>query len=83
MVEGDQRMRDESVEVERRVGVRVVLVGGRQASEVTPASWPMSRASKVIENCRVLGCSQCQKYSSRETVRSTCSLPSSLLAHGA
>lgn len=54
MVAGDQRMSDESVEVERRVGTGVVGVGGRQESEVTPASWPMSRASNVIENCRVL-----------------------------
>lgn len=75
MVEGDQRMSDESVEVERSVGTGLVLVGGRHASEVTPASWPMSRASKVIENCRMLSCNQCQGSSSRETVRSTCSLP--------
>ena len=56
IVEGDQRMSDESVEVERRVGMGVVAAAGRQESEVTPASWPISRASKVIENCRVLKC---------------------------
>lgn len=38
MVDGDQRMSDESVEVESRVGTGVADVGGRQESAVTPAS---------------------------------------------
>jgi hypothetical protein len=52
--DGDQRIRDESVDVDKRVGVEgnfeVVLLG-RQERDVMPASWPMRSASKVIENC--------------------------------
>jgi hypothetical protein len=47
-VEGDQRMSEESVEVERSVGRVSSVVGGRQARLVTPASCPIRRASKVI-----------------------------------
>ena len=52
MGEGDQRMRDESVEVDRRVngeeedGDR----SGRHERDVIPASWPTRSASKVTEN---------------------------------
>lgn len=53
-VEGDQRIREESVDVDNRVGVEGnfnVLALGRQERDVMPASWPMRSASKVIENC--------------------------------
>lgn len=53
-VEGDQRIRDESVDVERRVGIDKDAGSGRQESEVMPASWPTRRASNVIENCCAL-----------------------------
>lgn len=49
--EGDHRISDESVDVDRRVGVDADVVLGRQESDVTPASCPMSRASNVTENC--------------------------------
>ena len=39
---------DESVEDESKVGVVVPLLAGRHASDVTPASCPTSKASKVI-----------------------------------
>lgn len=52
IVEGDQRMTEESVEADNSVGFEVIV--GRQASEVIPASWPTRRASNVIENCREL-----------------------------
>lgn len=62
MGEGDQRMRDESVDVDRRVnGGDDPFVddddgrSGRHDREVTPASWPTRSASKVTENCRRLG----------------------------
>lgn len=50
---GDHRIMDESVDVERSVGRGDggVEGSGRQAREVTPASCPMSRASKVREYC--------------------------------
>jgi hypothetical protein len=56
MVEGDQRIREESVDVERRVDVchGDVVEVGRQDRDVIPASWPMRRASNVIENWRDL-----------------------------
>ncbi len=45
-VAGDQSMRDESVDVERSVGVELVSEG-RHEIEVTPDSCPTSRASNV------------------------------------
>lgn len=60
-VEGDQRISEESVDVDRRVSIEAdldaagVVVLGRHESEVIPASWPIRRASKVIENCCDLG----------------------------
>jgi len=47
--EGDHRIKDESVDVDNRVGDPVVA--GLQETEVTPASCPTSSASKVIEYC--------------------------------
>ena len=52
---GDQRMREESVDVDSNVSFECSVFEGRQASDVTPASCPMSKASNVIENCCVLG----------------------------
>lgn len=51
-VDGDQRISEESVEVDNKVGVEPPL--GLQEREVIPASWPTRSASKVIENCWVL-----------------------------
>src|SRR6266702_3189225 len=47
-------MREESVDVESRVSLGRSVLEGRQARDVTPASCPTSKASNVIENCRVL-----------------------------
>ncbi len=47
-------MREESVDVESRVSLERSVLEGRQARDVTPASCPTSKASNVIENCRVL-----------------------------
>lgn len=54
-------MREESVEVERRVNGGAGFPSGndddgddrfgRHESDVIPASWPTRRASNVIENC--------------------------------
>lgn len=49
-VEGDQIIRDESVDVESRVGTSPDGSLGLQESDVTPASWPTSSASNVTEN---------------------------------
>ena len=49
-MEGDQRMSDESVDVERRVGMSLDVNGGLHDSDVTPASCPTRRASNVTEN---------------------------------
>lgn len=54
MADGDHKMREESVDVESRVGTDVDTFCGHQEREVTPASCPTSRASKVTENCWVL-----------------------------
>ncbi len=51
---GDQRMREESVDVESSVSLECPDDEGRQASDVTPASCPTSKASNVTENCCVL-----------------------------
>jgi hypothetical protein len=50
----DQRMRDESVDVESNVSFECPVDEGRQARDVTPASCPTSSASNVMENCCVL-----------------------------
>ncbi len=57
-VDGDQRMSDESVDVERRVGSSSGVRCGRHDKDVTLASCPTRSASKVTENswdliCRV------------------------------
>lgn len=49
MEEGDQRMRDESVEDERSVGAEADPEAGLHDKEVTLASWPTRSASNVIE----------------------------------
>lgn len=46
-VEGDHRIREESVEVDRRIGTELFALHERQ---VTAASCPIRRASKVTEN---------------------------------
>jgi len=51
---GDQRMREESVDVESSVSLECPIGVVRHASDVTPASCPTSKASNVIENCCVL-----------------------------
>jgi hypothetical protein len=48
---GDQRMREESVDVESRVSLECPIGEVRQARDVTPASCPTSNASNIIENC--------------------------------
>lgn len=50
----DHRMREESVDVESSVSLECPVDEVRQASDVTPASCPTSKASNVIENCCVL-----------------------------
>ena len=50
----DQRIREESVDVESNVFFECLADEGRQARDVTPASCPTSKASNVIENCCVL-----------------------------
>lgn len=44
-------MREESVEEERIVGAEFGPWSGRHDRDVIPNSWPISRASKVTENC--------------------------------
>lgn len=53
---GDHRIKDESVEVDKRVCSDETPSGadGAHASDVTPASCPMSSASKVMVYCRAL-----------------------------
>lgn len=53
---GDHRIRDESVELDNRVCSDEALArsDGAHASDVTPASCPMSSASKVTAYCWVL-----------------------------
>ena len=51
---GDQRMREESVDVDSSVSPECSVLVGRQARDVTPASCPTRRASNVIENGCVL-----------------------------
>lgn len=56
MGEGDQRIREESVDVDKRVSGREDEEGdgdrsGRHERDVIPASWPTRSASKVTENC--------------------------------
>ena len=51
---GDQRMREESADVESSVSPEYLVDEGRHAREVIPASCPTSKASNVIENCCVL-----------------------------
>lgn len=48
--DGDHSIKEESVEVDNRVGTDPG-VAGLQAREVTADSCPTRRASKVIENC--------------------------------
>ena len=48
-VEGDHKIRDESVEVDSNVGTLEADFCGRQESDVTPASCPIKRASNVTE----------------------------------
>lgn len=52
--EGDQRIRDESVEEERMVGTESEPRLGLHERDVIPNSWPMSSASKVTENWQKL-----------------------------
>jgi hypothetical protein len=52
--EGDHRIKDESVDVDNRVGVDSIVAGFHE-TDVTPASCPMSSASKVMEYCWALG----------------------------
>jgi hypothetical protein len=49
IVEGDHKITEESVDVESKVGI--VALSILQERDVTPASWPTSRASNVTENC--------------------------------
>jgi hypothetical protein len=49
IIEGDQRITEESIDVESKVGMVVVSI--LQKRDVTPASWPTRRASNVTENC--------------------------------
>lgn len=49
MIEGDHKIRDESVDVDSKVD-RDFLDVDRQERDVTAASWPTRRASKVTEN---------------------------------
>ena len=51
---GDQRIREESVDVDSNVSFECPMFERCQASDVTPASCPTSNASNVIENCCVL-----------------------------
>ena len=53
---GDHRIKEESVELDRRVCSDEALAGvdGAHASDVTPASCPMSSASKVMAYCWTL-----------------------------
>lgn len=46
-------MRDESVDVERSVGVDWFEFDGRHETDVTPASCPTRRASKVTEKMKL------------------------------
>ena len=48
--EGDHKITDESVDVDNKVGLDSVRAGLHE-TDVTPASWPMSSASNVIEYC--------------------------------
>lgn len=50
---GDHNIKDESVDVDKSVGVRLG-VDGRHERDVTPASCPMRRASNVMEYCAEL-----------------------------
>ena len=52
--DGDHKIRDESVDVDKSVGVDMDVVFERQERDVTPASCPTSRASNVTENFWVL-----------------------------
>lgn len=53
---GDHKIREESVELDKRVCNDEALAGedGAHASDVTPASCPMSSASKVTVYCWAL-----------------------------
>jgi hypothetical protein len=51
---GDQRMREESADVESSVSLECLVDEGRHARDAIPASCPTSKASNVIENCCVL-----------------------------
>ena len=51
---GDQRMREESVDVDSSASLECSVLEGHQESDVTPASCPTSKASNVIANCCVL-----------------------------
>lgn len=52
MDDGDHKMSDESVDVESNIGWDAVPANsGLQTTDVTPASWPIKRASKVIVYC--------------------------------
>lgn len=54
-VDGDHKIRDESVDVDSSVGEFDAVVCGRQERDVIPASCPMRRASNVTENNCALG----------------------------
>jgi hypothetical protein len=60
VAEGDHKIREESVDVDSRVGADSVVLGLHE-TEVTPASCPMSSASKVMEYCWELVESQFDK----------------------
>ena len=51
---GDQRIREESADVDSNESLECLVDEGRQARDVTPASCPTSKASNVIENCCLL-----------------------------
>lgn len=54
MLDGDHKIKEESVDVDSNVGVLNKEERGLHLTDVTPASCPIRRASNVIENCCVL-----------------------------
>ena len=77
---GDQRIREESVDVDSNVSFESSVFEMRQASDVTPASCPTSNASNVIENCCVL--EGPERPCTAQSLNTLTSLPrSSLSAH--
>jgi hypothetical protein len=65
--EGDHKIKDESVDVDNRVGVDSTEAGLHE-TEVTPASCPMRSASKVMEYWWELGLEfQCNEKDAKIT----------------